>query len=155
MMYSKKLYTIGRQGGAWARLAYRIGSNRADPRLKKKHILIVDDDRSLLGSLAQILQLEGYGVETVESGREAIEKSKSRFYDLALLDIRLPDMEGTELLAKLNDTSPPMIKIVVTGYPNIQNATDSLTLGADAYMIKPVNPETLLRTIQEKLRVHE
>jgi DNA-binding NtrC family response regulator len=155
MMYSKKLYTIGRQGGAWARLVYRIGSNRADPRLKKKHILIVDDDRSLLGSLAQILQLEGYGVETVESGREAIEKSKSRFYDLALLDIRLPDMEGTELLAKLNDTSPPMIKIVVTGYPNIQNATDSLTLGADAYMIKPVNPETLLRTIQEKLRVHE
>lgn len=118
----------------------------------KKHILVVDDDRSVLCSLAEILQLEGYEVETAKSGQEALEKSNTRSYDVTLLDIRLPDMEGTELLTKLNDNSSSMIKIMVTGYPNMQNASDSLRLGADAYLIKPVSPEKLRRTIDERLK---
>jgi len=120
--------------------------------LGKKHILVVDDDRSVLRSLAEILQLEGYEVETAKSGQEALEKSNTRSYDVTLLDIRLPDMEGTELLTKLNDNSSSMIKIMVTGYPNMQNASDSLRLGADAYLIKPVSPEKLRRTIDERLK---
>ena len=120
----------------------------------KKHILVVDDDRSVLRSLAEILQLEGYEVETAKSVQEALEKSNTRSYDVTLLDIRLPDMEGTELLTKLNDNSSSMIKIMVTGYPNMQNASDSLRLGADAYLIKPVSPEKLRRTIDERLKAH-
>ncbi|HDJ05117.1 MAG TPA: response regulator, partial [Candidatus Bathyarchaeota archaeon] len=101
----------------------------------KKSILIVDDDRAILSSLEKILQLEGYSVDTAETGREAIEKAKNRFYNLMLLDIKLPDMEGTELLRAVDETEPKMVKIMVTGYPTLENAVKSLNLGADAYLM--------------------
>lgn len=69
--------------------------------MEKKSILVVDDDKTILKSLKTLLELEGYSVDTVETGQEAIEKSKTEFYNLALLDIKLQDMEGTELLATM------------------------------------------------------
>jgi len=118
---------------------------------EKKSILVVDDDKNILESFKSILESEGYCVDMVESGREAIEKSKAKFHNLALLDIKLPDMEGTELLTKLHRDTPRMMKIMVTGYPSLENAVKSLNLGADAYIIKPVDPEELLKLVEEKL----
>ncbi|KYH40474.1 MAG: response regulator receiver domain-containing protein [Candidatus Bathyarchaeota archaeon B26-2] len=123
--------------------------------MEKKSILIVDDDRAILKSLGEILQLRGYNVDTAETGREAIEKSKSRFYNLMLLDIKLPDMEGTELLKAVDDTLPKMIKIMVTGYPALENAVESLNLGADAYLMKPIDPKELLEVVEKKLKEQE
>jgi len=120
--------------------------------MESKRILIVDDEKDILQSMKEILELEGYTVDTAETGGEAIEKSKNQFYNLALLDIRLPDMEGTELLTKLHGTMPRMMKIMVTGYPSVQNAVESLNLGADAYIMKPVKPKELLKTVEEKLK---
>ena len=60
-------------------------------------------------------------------------------------------MEGTKLLTAMQKTFPEMIKIMVTGYPSLQNAVEALNYGADAYIMKPVNPEELLRVIREKL----
>jgi len=124
-------------------------------RNEKKSILIVDDDKSILESLKDILQSEGYSVDTVETGREAIEKSSDRFYNLALLDIKLPDIEGTELLTKMHRDTPRMMKIMITGYPSLENAVKALNLGADAYVMKPVNPGKLLKVVEEKLREQE
>ncbi len=123
--------------------------------MEKKSILIVDDDKAILKSLKAILQLEGYSVDTAETGSEAIEKSKARFYNLALLDIKLPDMEGTELLTKMQRTIPRMMKIMVTGHANLENAVKALNLGADAYIVKPVNPQKLLKVVEEKLEEQE
>jgi len=67
----------------------------------KKTILVVDDDKSILRTFTRILQKSGYEIEVAETGKEAMEKAEGRHYDLALVDIRLPDMDGTELLAKL------------------------------------------------------
>ena len=120
--------------------------------MESKRILIVDDEKDILQSMKEILELEGYTVDTAETGGEAIEKSKNQFYNLALLDIRLPDMEGTNLLTKLHGTMPRMMKIMVTGYPSVQNAVESLNLGADAYIMKPVKPKELLKTVEEKLK---
>ena len=86
--------------------------------VEKKLILIVDDDKVVLKSLKEILELEGYSVDTAETGREAIEKFKTNFYHLALIDIRLRDMKGTELLTPINETTSKMVKIMVTGYPS-------------------------------------
>jgi DNA-binding NtrC family response regulator len=123
--------------------------------VEKKSILIVDDDRAILKSLGEILQLKGYSVDTAETGREALEKSKGRFYNLMLLDIKLPDMEGTELLRAVDDTLPKMIKIMVTGYPALENAVESLNLGADAYLMKPIDPKELLEVVEKKLKEQE
>ncbi|MEM3018015.1 MAG: response regulator [Candidatus Bathyarchaeia archaeon] len=120
--------------------------------IEKKRILVVDDDPDILSSLKSILEFKGYMVDTAVNGREAIEKSKSEYYNLALLDIKLPDMEGTDLLTKMHRTTPKMMKVMLTGYPSLENAVKSLNLGADAYIMKPVKPEVLLKTIEEKLR---
>jgi len=91
-------------------------------------------------------------VEAAEDGQDAIEKWKSKYFDLVLLDIELPDMEGTELLNRFEGNVPRTMKIMVTGHATLDNAVRALNLGADAYLTKPVDPEDLLRTVEEKLR---
>ena len=115
-------------------------------------ILVADDDEGIRETIATILEDEGYLVDQAETGKEAIEKSNIRFYNVALIDIRLPDMEGTELLSAMKDTMPKMIKIIITGYPAMQNAIDAVNKGADAYILKPVKVDNLLITIKEHLK---
>jgi len=93
-----------------------------------------------------ILQDEGYIVDLAATGKEAIQKTQENSYNLALLDIRLPDIEGIELLKLLKDNVPRTRKIMVTGYPSIQNAITALNKNADAYLLKPVDVEKLLKT---------
>jgi DNA-binding response OmpR family regulator len=102
-----------------------------------------------------ILEDEGYVVDLAATGREAIEKTQKTAYNLALLDIRLPDMEGVELLKLIKDPTPRTRKIMVTGYPSMQNAIIALNKNADAYLIKPVNVEKLLTTVKEQLKMQE
>jgi DNA-binding NtrC family response regulator len=118
----------------------------------KKKILVVDDDESILKGFKRILEWKGYIVDTAKTGQEALEKSTTGSYNLALLDIRLPDMEGTKLLVKMHRISPKMMKIMVTGYPSLENSVESLNFGADAYIMKPVEPEELLKVVEQKLK---
>jgi DNA-binding response OmpR family regulator len=117
-----------------------------------KTILIVDDDKSILRTFARILQKNGYEIDAVETGKEALEKADAKKYDLALLDIRLPDMDGTELLAKMKKQLQTTIKIMITGFPSLETGVKALDEGADAYLVKPVKPEELLMLIEEKMK---
>jgi len=115
-------------------------------------ILVVDDEESIRRTTSITLERAGYLVDTAENGKKAIEKCERNFYNLALLDIRLPDMEGTELLTALKDTTPGMVKIILTGFPGLENAITAINKGVDAYLIKPVNTNELLRVIKETLQ---
>jgi len=115
-------------------------------------ILIVDDDESIREVLTSILTDEGYIVDAVDTGEKAIKATHEKFYNLALIDIRLPDMEGTKLLTELKDTVPKMRKIIITGYPTLQNAIEAVNRGADAYIVKPINMDEALKTIREQLQ---
>ncbi len=117
----------------------------------KPRILIVEDDENIRKTMKNILQQQGYVTDTAKTGQEAENKTKDKAYNLALLDIKLPDMEGTQLLAKLHESTPKMVKIMVTGYPSLENAMEALNQGADAYVTKPVKPAKLLELIKEKL----
>jgi len=114
-------------------------------------VLVIDDEETIRKTISMTLQHAGYSVDTAENGREAVRKSEGSFYNLALIDVRLPDMEGTELLTKLKDTTPRMVKIILTGFPGLQNAVTAINKGVDAYLIKPVNPTELLRVVKEHL----
>jgi DNA-binding NtrC family response regulator len=116
-----------------------------------KRVLVVDDDQVILSSFAHSLSKHGYDVETAETGHEAIEKCKSGSYDLTLLDIRLPDMDGTQLLEQLQEIEPKMITIMVTGYASLDSALRSLILQANAYVLKPVDPDELLKVVRATL----
>ena len=118
-------------------------------------ILVIDDDENIRKVLATIFEDEGYIVETAETAKKGIEKSEKTFYNLALIDIRLPDMEGIELLLKLRSTKPKMRKIIVTGYPTLQNAVAAVNKGADAYVMKPFEVDKILQTIREQLKKQE
>jgi len=122
---------------------------------ERARILIVDDDESIRTVLATILEEEKYAVDTAQNGEDAIEKTKTQFYNLALIDIRLPDMEGTELLTRMKETIPKMRKIIVTGYPSLQNAIEAVNKGADAYVMKPFDVAKVLKTIKEQLAKRE
>jgi DNA-binding NtrC family response regulator len=120
--------------------------------VENARILIVDDDENIRKVLAIILEDEGYVVDQAETAKQAIEKTKKNFYNMALIDIRLPDMEGIELLTKIRDTVPRMRKIIITGYPTLQNAIEAVNRGADAYILKPFDVNKVLATIKEQLR---
>ena len=111
----------------------------------------MDDDKTVLESLRIILQWEGCSVDRVETGREALEKSKARSYHLALLNIWLPYMKGMKLLTTLQENFPEMVKIMLTGLP-LDRAQEFLNLGADTYIVKPVDPDELLIVVKEKLK---
>ena len=114
-------------------------------------ILVIDDEESIRRTISMTLQHAGYVVDTAENGKQAIKKAEENFYNLALIDIRLPDMEGTELLTAMKNTTPKMVKIILTGYPELQNAVTAINKGVDAYLIKPVNADELLRVVKEHL----
>lgn len=123
--------------------------------LSKKTILVVDDDKSILRTFTRILQKSGYDIDVAETGKEAIEKAENRKFDLALVDIRLPDMDGTDLLAKLKKPLQNTVKIMITGFPSLETGVKALDEGADAYLVKPVKPQELLMLLEEKLKNHE
>jgi two-component system response regulator HydG len=121
--------------------------------MEKKRILVIDDDEIIRATFKAILEPQGYAVDTAETGKEAVEKSNAGFYNLALIDIRLPDMQGTELLTTLHETIPKMRKIIVTGYASQSNAIEAVNKGADGYILKPiVNTDEFIQKIKEQLR---
>ena len=122
---------------------------------EQARIIIVDDDENIRKTMKAILEDEGYIVDLATSGNEAIEMAEKRNYNIALLDIRLPDMEGVELLKLIKNNVPRTRKIMVTGYPSMQNAISALNKNADAYLVKPVNVERLLDTVRQQLQLQK
>jgi len=122
---------------------------------KTIRILVVDDDENIRKTLSVILKNEGYAVDVADSGSDAIKKSENTAYNVALIDIRLPDMEGTELLTRIKDHRQKVRKIILTGYPSMRNAIDAVNRNADAYLVKPVDLDELLELVREQLRQQE
>lgn len=117
----------------------------------KELILVVDDDLDFLDLVSTLLRDKGYGVDTAKSGKEGLDKCVENIYSLILIDIKLPDFEGTQLLTRIRDTDPKIRKVIITGYPSLENTRQALNLGADAYLVKPVKAEELLEIVGEQL----
>jgi DNA-binding NtrC family response regulator len=107
-------------------------------------VLLVDNDESITKSFSRILEKHGYSTDIARTGKEAIQKASIKFYNIALIDIFLPDINGTDLLEQLPDREK-MIKIIITGFPK------SAMKNADAYLEKPVRPQDLLALMKEKI----
>jgi PAS domain S-box-containing protein len=117
----------------------------------RKRILIVDDDESTRKTLKLIFKKKGYEIETAETGCEALEKARDSAFNLALLDLRLPDVDGVELLKPLADAQPDIALIMVTGYASVKTAVRALNDGASGYIIKPVNIDEVLAKVRDLL----
>ena len=115
---------------------------------KPVRILVVDDEKSIRESLKLILEYEGYFVDTAENGKDAILKSYTNVYNFALIDFRLPDMYGTEVLVRIRKTVPKTIKFIVSGFPSAQIAVNKVENECDRFFTKPVDFESLLTAIK-------
>src|SRR6266849_1462176 len=93
----------------------------------------------------------GYHTESAGTGQQALEKVRERFYNVAILDIRLPDMYGTELLPQIKEMQPHTTCIMVTGYAAVQNAVMALNAGAYAYLVKPLDIDHVGNVIKQAL----
>jgi len=115
-------------------------------------VLVVDDEAVIRKTLSQILKTKGYMVETMETGKQAIAASKNRFFNVALIDARLEDMEGTALRDKLKETEPRMMRIIVTGHPSMDSAIEAVNRNANGYILKPLDVQELLGMIEKQLK---
>jgi K+-sensing histidine kinase KdpD len=116
-----------------------------------ENILVVDDDLDFLEIIKRILEKKGYAVSAASSADEAILRLKERFYNVTILDISLPDADGTELLPRILEMHPDIIAIMLTGHSSMQNAIKSLNRGAFAYLEKPLDTANLLSVIERGL----
>ncbi|MGC9996139.1 MAG: response regulator, partial [Terriglobia bacterium] len=117
----------------------------------KASLLVVDDENVVRESLGKWFEEEGYMVETATSAREALFKLPSQHWDLALLDIKMPGMDGLELHRKIREVDSEIIVIIMTGYASVETAVQALKDGAYDYITKPFDPDDLARLVRKAL----
>ena len=121
---------------------------------EKKRVLVVDDDVGILRVFKSILQKEGYSVETAETGKAALGKIKKEKFNVYLIDVKLPDMEGTDLLLKI-PSNRRTVKIIVTGFSSDDVGKRAADYGADDFLAKPIRAEDLITTVRDRLAIIE
>lgn len=115
----------------------------------KPKVLIVDDEKGLRIGTKRLLELEGYEVDTAQNGTEGIEYGTKKDYDLAIIDLKMPDVDGLRVLKEIKQVNPNTVCFVATAYPGFDTATESVKLGAFNYIPKPFTPEELLNNIKQ------
>ena len=114
-------------------------------------VLVVDDEAIVCQSCLRILALDGHEVSAASTGAEALTKLQHGDFDVALVDLRIPGSGGLSLLRAIRKVSPQTETIVITGYPSLVNAKESIRLGAFAFVAKPVVPQTLRTVVSQVL----
>ena len=108
-----------------------------------KRILVVEDERDIRDVLTETLHRWGYETQAAENGKEGLDKFQAETFSMVITDIRMPVMDGLEMLKQIKRKNPMMPIIVVTGYPSVDSAVDCLAEGADYYIVKPINMDDL------------
>ena len=103
------------------------------------NILVVDDDEIVRESLLEWLREDGYHVEAAEDGFKALEKFKDRSWNIALVDLKMPKMDGLELMEKIKEIRPETQVIIITAYATVNTAVQAIKVGAYDYLVKPFN----------------
>lgn len=114
-------------------------------------ILVVDDDRPIRSTLREILEFEKFKVEEAENGEEALEKVKNQKFDLVLCDIKMPKMDGIEVLEKLQEMHHDLPVVMISGHGTIETAVEAIKMGAFDFIAKPLDLNRLLVTVRNAL----
>jgi len=120
---------------------------------REKHILVVDDEVAVNNNIRKILDKKGLPVDQAFTKAEALEKIKKGFYELVLLDLKIPGVKGLELLEAVRHYMPDSRVIIVTGYASIETAVESARLGAVNYLAKPFTPDEIRNMTENALRL--
>jgi DNA-binding response OmpR family regulator len=119
-------------------------------RVEKEDVLVIDDEAAVNNNIRKILAKKGYSVDQAMTKEEALQKIEAKAYRLALLDLKIPGVQGLELLEAIREKSPETLVIIITGYASIETAKESARLGAVDYLPKPFTPDEI-RTVTENV----
>ncbi len=122
------------------------------PQPTIQRLLIIEDDRTFAKIISSFLQKNDFEVEVCVKGQEAFKKLEEKRFDLVITDFRLPDTTGIEVLRHLKESNIQIPTILMTGYSDIRIAVNAMKLGAHDYIVKPINPDELLLTVQTALK---
>jgi DNA-binding NtrC family response regulator len=114
-------------------------------------ILVIDDEAPVRRALGAMLQADGFAVVTAGSGKEAVEHSRRRHFDLALTDLMMPEMDGLQTMAVLKATNPDLEVMVLTGHGGMDSAVEALKQGACDYLLKPLTMTQLCTAVKVAL----
>jgi len=128
-----------------------VSLKRAEVPNPKAKILCVDDEDVILDSFRKILVLDGYAVDTVKSGQEAVSLIKSNHYDFLFTDLKMPEMDGVEVTKTAKYLRPDIDVVIITGYATVETAVDCMKLGAMDYVQKPFTEDELLDFTKKSL----
>lgn len=114
-------------------------------------ILVVDDERTARLSLAEILRMEGYDVVVADAGSAAVLFLKAQDFDVVLCDLKMPEVDGLDVLAASHEYRPATEFVLLTAYGTMDTAVEALRLGASDYLLKPAPPEAILESVEKAL----
>lgn len=117
------------------------------------HVLIVDDEASIRGAIRQILEYEGHDVAVAEDGMDALDRVAERRPDLIFLDVKMPGLDGIEVLSRIRDDDPSALVVMISGHGTIETAVDATRAGAFDFLQKPLDSDRLLVTLRNALQV--
>jgi DNA-binding response OmpR family regulator len=124
---------------------------RAEVENPKARILCVDDEEVILGSFRKILVLDGYSVDTVETGQEALGLIQKHHYDFLFTDLKMPMMDGVEVCKSVKHLRPDIDVIIITGYASVETAVETMKYGALDYVQKPFTEDELIAFVKKSL----
>ncbi len=113
------------------------------------NIILIDDEEALRNAVKRILQGEGYHVETAANGTDGISLATAKDFDLAVIDLKMPDINGIEVLREIRKKRPYTICFIATAYASYETAIEATKLGADGYILKPFSPEELIQQLSK------
>lgn len=123
--------------------------------VEKANILIIDDEEAILDSCTQVLKREGHTVKTAKNGDDGLKTFKRELFHLVLLDLKMPGMNGMEVLKRIKEEHPETPVVIITGYASIESAVEAMKMGAFDYIDKPFSPKELRVITKEALKSRE
>jgi len=123
----------------------------ADTNESKPRVLVVDDEPNICDLLDELLSRQGYAIETCLNGQDALDKIRDGGYDMVISDLKMPGINGIELIRTVKSESPDTATVLVTGYATVETAVEALRFGADDYVTKPFNIEELRKVVSRGL----
>jgi len=141
-------YTVCTRCGECEKLCPTGAIQIPEKERKGFRILVVDDELIIRDSLKEWLEVEGFAVDMAASGQEALDQLSKQTYQLMLLDLKMPEMDGVEVLQRTTEEFPDLGVIMMTAYATVETAVEAMKIGAQDYLVKPFDPETLIPMVE-------
>ena len=130
------------------------GTTRSE-QTSRHHVLLVEDEMSMAKGLAMVMREEGFDVDIAETGRSAVEKFAANGFDLLVADLRLPDIDGLDVIQQVRGKRPGTKVVIITGYPSVASAVQAVKIGVSDYLRKPFTDDEFIAAVRSALKEKE